>query len=199
MQTKFLLAPCICLLISSSALAKDLYNHVMHHEYKARTGHGVVVTSSNGETVRSENGECVRSEKWGSKTDNCTMRCDISGMAESLIQFGFNSSSLSKASKKNLDKMIKHFKTHKITSIKIVGHADAIGSDSYNYKLSKARAEAVKKYIANKIKMRSINVEISGAGSSNSISDCDADLTRSAKIACLAPDRRVELMLDYKE
>ena len=44
------------------------------------------------------------------------------------------------------------------------GHTDAKGSDDYNQKLSERRAEAVKKYLVEKLKLSPDNLTTAGYG-----------------------------------
>jgi OmpA-OmpF porin, OOP family len=75
-----------------------------------------------------------------------------------------------------------------------VGHADRIGSNVYNQRLSEQRAEAVKSYLVSKgIEPNRMHTE--GKGMTQPVTragECDG--AASAKvIACLQPDRRVEV------
>ena len=82
-----------------------------------------------------------------------------------------------------------------VESVDIVGYADEIGKNSYNKKLSIRRAETVKAYLAAKgLKTRHVRVE--GLGATNSVTHCDSKMPRKELIACLAPDRRVEIELN---
>jgi OOP family OmpA-OmpF porin len=75
-----------------------------------------------------------------------------------------------------------------------IGHADRIGSAQYNQKLSVRRAEAVKKYLVDKgIAPNRIYAE--GKGETQPLTkptDCRMK-NRKALIACLQPDRRVDV------
>lgn len=77
-----------------------------------------------------------------------------------------------------------------VTSIRIEGYTDRLGSDAYNQRLSALRAQTVKHYLA----AGGIDAPISaqGMGSANPLVQCD-DRNRQQLIHCLAPNRRVEL------
>lgn len=75
--------------------------------------------------------------------------------------------------------------------IVIVGYSDRLGSDEYNRKLSERRAIAVKNYIAsNGIDADRLKVE--GRGEADPVVTC-TDKNKAALIACLGPNRRVEI------
>lgn len=81
-----------------------------------------------------------------------------------------------------------------ISSIKITGYTDRLGSESYNQTLSQARAETVAAYLTERgIKADSITA--TGLGENNPVVQCNNG-NRQALIACLAPNRRVEIQVD---
>ena len=63
------------------------------------------------------------------------------------IYFDFDSYELSSDSKKYLSIISKWLANNNFKEILVSGHADNVGSDEYNFNLSKARAEAVVKFI----------------------------------------------------
>ena len=63
------------------------------------------------------------------------------------VNFGFDSSDLTEVAKENLDAVAEIFIEFPDTELMIEGHTDNVGSDDYNMKLSKRRADAVVKYI----------------------------------------------------
>ena len=79
-------------------------------------------------------------------------------------------------------------------TVKVVGHADRMGSDAYNQKLSDGRAHAVRDYLVFK-GVPIASIEATGVGETQPITkpgDCLGH--QSAKvIACLQPDRRVDV------
>ncbi|GGB88214.1 membrane protein [Marinobacterium zhoushanense] len=77
-----------------------------------------------------------------------------------------------------------------LKAVKLVGHADPIGSEAYNEQLSKRRAEAVAAKLAD-AGVDSSKMEIGYLGESSPIANCSG---RGAElIACLRPDRRVDV------
>ncbi len=80
----------------------------------------------------------------------------------------------------------------RIDLVLVTGHTDRLGAEDYNLKLSGERANTVLRYL------ESIGVTARmaavGRASAEPLSECDRDLApRAALIACLAPDRRVEV------
>lgn len=79
-------------------------------------------------------------------------------------------------------------------AIQVAGYTDRIGSEKFNQKLSQKRAETVANYIVSK-GVDQVNVTAVGYGKANPVTGhtCDAVKGRKQLIACLAPDRRVEV------
>lgn len=184
LKTMFL-SSAICLAINYSALAAQMFN--------------VAVTDSNGGVVHSAQfGTCVTTS-FTSSVNTCKEDVvkKIMMMDERVMLFDFDKYSLTNESKAKLDVMAEMFKDHEVKHVKIVGYTDRIGSDAYNDKLSKQRAHAVKKYLSSKVKLESMPVEVKGLGKSHQVEPCEGITDRSDLIACLAPNRRVELQVDY--
>ncbi|WP_421260783.1 OmpA family protein [Aeromonas jandaei] len=76
----------------------------------------------------------------------------------------------------------------------VVGYTDRIGSDAYNLKLSEARARTVADFLVGK-GLPAGKVSIEGRGEANPVTgtQCDGIKAKAKLIACLAPDRRVEV------
>lgn len=82
-----------------------------------------------------------------------------------------------------------------LNSITVVGHTDYLGSDSYNQNLSKQRAETVRRYLASQ-GLPADKIRAVGMGESQPVKQCDGRGSRSGLIACLQPNRRVEIQVD---
>jgi OOP family OmpA-OmpF porin len=78
-----------------------------------------------------------------------------------------------------------------IDRVTITGHTDRLGSDSYNLTLSQRRADAVKAYLVDRGVSPDRLVAI-GKGKADPLVECH-DEERAALIACLEPNRRVEV------
>jgi len=77
--------------------------------------------------------------------------------------------------------------------VKVIGHTDPIGSEESNQRLSEQRAETVKKVLAENGVEK--DVTTLGMGSREQVKPCSGT-SREALIACLAPNRRVELIVE---
>ena len=108
--------------------------------------------------------------------------------------FDFNKSTLRPEGKAKLDDVAAKADKLVLEVVIAVGHADRIGSAAYNQKLSEKRAAAVKDYMVSKgIPANRIYTE--GKGSKQPVTKPDqCKGAKSAKvIACLQPDRRVDI------
>ena len=102
--------------------------------------------------------------------------------------FDFDKSILKVEAKKKIDLLLKNVSVPKIENIKIIGHTDSIGTDSYNDRLSVRRADSVKAYlISNGIKPQVISSI--GMGKRNPI-----ESNKSANGR--AKNRRVEITIN---
>ena len=112
------------------------------------------------------------------------------------VLFDFNKSSLKAGGSQALDGMQSEVAQSGLSSpnYNVAGYTDRIGSDAYNQKLSEKRAETVANYLVSK-GVAQTSVTAVGYGKANPVtgSNCDTVKGRKALIACLAPDRRVEV------
>jgi OOP family OmpA-OmpF porin len=110
------------------------------------------------------------------------------------VLFQFDKAELTEAGKAEIDKLAAGLSDASIDNITVVGHADRIGSDQYNQRLSERRAEAVKNYLQQS-KANMQNIAASGKGESEPVTgdDCKNVKGRDRLIKCLQPDRRVEV------
>ncbi|MDO9075209.1 MAG: OmpA family protein [Rubrivivax sp.] len=114
--------------------------------------------------------------------------------AESL--FGFDKSSLRPEGQAALDTFARETAGTRYDVITVEGHTDRLGSDAYNQKLSLERAEAVKAYLVSKGAIDASRVKAVGMGESQPTSgtaNCKGNRATPALVACLQPDRRVEV------
>ncbi len=105
--------------------------------------------------------------------------------------FSFDSAALTDEARAALDQQIlARVKTLDVVSIEISGHADPIGPDDYNQKLSEWRAGAVADYLASH-GIDPARIGTAAYGKMQPVKSCPADVALAQLIACLAPNRRV--------
>jgi OmpA-OmpF porin, OOP family len=93
-----------------------------------------------------------------------------------------------------LNAVVKQLKQYQlIDRIEVVGFTDRLGSDDYNANLSGARAATVRDFLLAQ-GIRATSTTAVGKGKSNAMSAaCSDRASRAEQIACLQPDRRVEI------
>jgi outer membrane protein OmpA-like peptidoglycan-associated protein len=108
--------------------------------------------------------------------------------------FGFNKSTLSPEGEAKLDDVASKLNEVNVDSITDTGHADRLGPQEYNQKLSVSRAESVKTYLVSK-GVQPYLISVAGMGQSQPLTSPDAckGPATSKVIACLQPDRRVDI------
>jgi len=106
--------------------------------------------------------------------------------------FDFDKTVIKPAAKSSLDDLVGKIKDVNLEVVIAIGHADRIGSHAYNDKLSLRRANAVKSYLIGKgIPANRIYAE--GKGERQPVKDCPRMRDTKKLIACLQPNRRVEV------
>ena len=174
LKTSTILAAASVLLMAASAGAAFVTK-----DYVRTVGGSPVVTKF---------GDCVLT-KW----DATSGKCGIIGSEMRTVYFNFNSSALTPAAKTKLNALSKSLKSNKVSSVRIVGFADQIGTESYNLRLSQKRANAVAAYLRGKGVKVIGKSEVRGLGETSSKSDCATAAKGKAEQACLWRDRRVEV------
>lgn len=108
--------------------------------------------------------------------------------------FAFDKSALQPEGRVLLDGLVKQLNGATFDNLSVTGHADRIGSASYNQKLSEQRAQTVKTYLVSQ-NIQANRIDAAGKGETQPVTkagDCKGG--KSAKlIACLQPDRRVDV------
>jgi OOP family OmpA-OmpF porin len=117
-------------------------------------------------------------------------KCDFSSTLAADATFAFGKSALTSGAKKQLDAVAaKAGSCATVSSVRVTGHTDRIGTDKGNMKLSQDRANAVKGYLQGK---GMTGIEAVGVGKTQPTGVTCADKLAKAKLAaCLAADRRV--------
>lgn len=106
--------------------------------------------------------------------------------------FGFDSAVLSAEGQHAVQGVLAQVReAAQVQSIRVTGYTDRIGSASYNQALSQRRAEAVRNaLVQGGVPATAISAE--GRGASEPIVQCE-QRNRRELIACLAPNRRVQI------
>ena len=110
--------------------------------------------------------------------------------------FDFGKTTLKPIGQRALDKFAAELKGANFEVITITGHTDRIGSSATNMKLSTRRAEAVKAYLVSSARIPSDKISARGVGESQHLTkpnECIGKKATKKLVACLAPDRRVEV------
>ncbi len=113
--------------------------------------------------------------------------------------FAFDSAELSDDGKTRLNAVLGSLTATDLQDekIHITGHADEIGSDSYNLRLSQKRAGAVRDYLVSQGVVPGF-IETSGVGEADPVVSCEGRHGQ-ALITCLAPNRRAEVELSARK
>lgn len=177
------------------------------------TDKGAYLTDTRNEVARSGFGLCWRTGYWTpaaaiAECDGDLVKAgaaakDASGVkpvgakitlsADAL--FDFDKAVLRAEGKSKLDELVTKAKEINLEVIIAVGHADRIGKDAYNQKLSERRAAAVKEYLVSKgIEANRVYTEGKGEKQPVTAGKCGkSEKKTKALIECLQPDRRVEI------
>lgn len=122
------------------------------------------------------------------------MPTKVSFSADSL--FDFDKSVVKPDGKLALDKFAVDLKGAQYDAIKVTGHTDRLGSHAYNLKLSGRRADAVSTYLVETAGIAPARISASGVDGADPVTkpgECTGNKPTPKLIACLQPDRRVEV------
>ncbi|HEY6241105.1 MAG TPA: OmpA family protein [Burkholderiales bacterium] len=109
----------------------------------------------------------------------------------STVNFDFDRYVIRPDARAKLDDLVGALRNVTLEVIIAVGHADRIGGDAYNMKLSVRRADSVKAYLVSK-GIAANRVYTEGKGERQPVKDCKGNAKTKELIACLEPNRRVE-------
>jgi OOP family OmpA-OmpF porin len=110
----------------------------------------------------------------------------------STVNFDFDRYVIRPDARSKLDDLVGKLRNVTLEVVIAVGHADRLGSDAYNMKLSVRRADSVKAYLVSK-GVGASRVYTEGKGESQPVKECKGSGKTKELIACLEPNRRVEL------
>ncbi|MEM7379438.1 MAG: OmpA family protein, partial [Pseudomonadota bacterium] len=106
---------------------------------------------------------------------------------DSEVSFDFDSADIKPAFSNSLDKVADVLLKYTESQVRIVGHTDSIGSESYNQVLSERRAAAVERYLVS-AGVNPTRLSSSGAGESQPREANDTEAGRQL-------NRRVEIFI----
>jgi len=183
----FSTAALMALLMASTANAHDGKNVSTGHAdgiLKDRWGNCVISTSGNELCNKVEPPKQVCRDVKTCRTvpTNVTIQKNLAGDTN----FKFDKSSLTAAGKAELSSMVSSLNGVNVAGVTIVGHTDAVGSNSYNQSLSERRAKTVAGFLAGN-GIDGSKISATGVGES------EAKLPASAPNAARMADRRVDI------
>jgi outer membrane protein OmpA-like peptidoglycan-associated protein len=112
------------------------------------------------------------------------------------VLFAFGSAVLTAAGQAEVARVAAQLEQHGDATVTVVGHTDRIGSDAANMALSQRRAQSVRDaLVSNGVAASSIRAV--GAGESQPVVQC-GEGSRNEVVACLAPNRRVEIAVQKR-
>ncbi|HEZ4698133.1 peptidoglycan-binding outer membrane protein RmpM [Neisseria meningitidis] len=121
--------------------------------------------------------------------------------------FGFDKDSLRAEAQDNLKVLAQRLGQTNIQSVRVEGHTDFMGSDKYNQALSERRAYVVaNNLVSNGVPVSRISAVGLGESQAQMTQVCEAEVAklgakvskakkREALIACIEPDRRVDVKI----
>lgn len=182
-------------------------------------GNAGYLTSSTDKVVRNNYDECWHTSSW--TPDQAIVGCDgkeeatVAAVAEVVTPapaavpdyrveevqrisldaetfFAFDKATLKPGAIDKLDALVDKIRESQgVERITITGHTDRIGPAAYNQKLSERRAMSVRDYLAERIG-NADRITTEGKGESSPVAKCP-DMKGAALIACLGPNRRVDV------
>lgn len=115
--------------------------------------------------------------------------------ADALFAFGRSDiDSISTQGRRRLDDLGRELKAVDVQRVRVIGHADRIGDAATNDRLSQERAATVVRYLVGTGVLSSA-ITSEGRGAREPVVQC-AQRNRNELIACLAPNRRVEVEIN---
>lgn len=136
--------------------------------------------------------ECADLLKEEDTPDPTVKRFDLS--ADALFAFAKSGrEDMLPGGRDELKKVADALKASKAAVVQVVGHTDRIGGEESNQALSQRRADTVRAILIEN-GVPSDGVTAHGAGESQPVKQCDDALPHEALVACLQPNRRVEVV-----
>lgn len=198
----------IALVASGTAMASE-----------AHTKHGYTVSSQTQAVVRNNYGECWKNTYFDKDTQgrvecgDAVAKVEAPEYADETVSlfaktlFGFDKDALRPEAQENLNALAERLSNVNVRTVRVEGHTDFMGSEQYNQALSERRANVVANYLVNR-GVASSKISAVGLGESQAqmTATCEAEVAklgskvskakrRAALIACIEPDRRVDVKI----
>lgn len=196
----------VALVASGTAMASETH-----------TKHGYTVSRESQEIVRNNYDECWRNTYFDKATEG-RVECGDATPAQTAPQyadetvslsaetlFAFNKDKIRPEAADTLNTLAQRLSDSKVESVRVEGNTDFMGSAKYNQALSQRRANAVSNYLtAHGVAADKITSVGLGESQAKMTESCQAEVAklgkkvskakkRSALIACIQPDRRVDI------
>lgn len=200
----------VALMASTGAMAHEV------HGYTTSQGSGEVVRNNYGECWentyldKATNGlvECGDKAAEAPAPQTVTERVNETISLQSEFLFGFDKYNLRPEAITTLNDLSAKLSQSNLQSVRVEGNTDFMGSDKYNQALSERRANTVANYLVQQ-GVPADRVSAVGLGESQAkmTEQCQAEVAklgkkvskakkRSALIACIEPDRRVDIQVE---
>lgn len=170
---------------------------------------GYTVDRETDQVVRNNFGECWRTSSFD-KAQNGLVECGDAEMKKPMqrlvkerislsaeVLFDFDKNTIRADGRAALDPVVAKLRQDgaNLQAVEVIGHTDSLGSDAYNQRLSERRAVAVKNYLVEKgVPAERVTAIGRGESEAKQTAECRARFKKRADlIACLAPDRRVDV------
>jgi len=200
----------VALMASTGAMAHSV------HGYTTSQGSGEVVRNNYGECWentyldKAANGlvECGDRAEPQPQTQTVTDRVKETISLQSEFLFGFDKYNLRPEAVTTLNDLSAKLSQSNVQSVRVEGNTDFMGSDAYNQALSERRANTVANYLVQQgVPAERISAVGLGESQAKMTEQCQAEVAklgkkvskakkRSALIACIEPDRRVDIQVE---
>lgn len=186
---------------------------------EAHTKHGYTVSSQSQEVVRNSYGECWKNTYFDKATQgrvecgDAVAKVEAPEYADETVSlsaktlFGFDKDVLRVEAQENLNALAQRLSNANVQTVRVEGHTDFMGSEQYNQNLSERRANVVANYLVSR-GVAASKISAAGLGESQAqmTAACEAEVAklgkkvskakrRAALIACIEPDRRVDVKI----
>ena len=203
----------VALLASGTAMASEAHIH------------GYTVSGQSQEVVRNNYGECWKNTYFDKATqgrvecgdavepapvavvEQAPQYVDETVSLAAKTLFGFDKDVLRAEAQDNLKVLAQRLGQTNVQSVRVEGHTDFMGSEKYNQALSERRANVVANYlVSNGVPASKTSAVGLGESQAQMTQVCEAEVAklgakaskakkREAMIACIEPDRRVDVKI----